>query len=124
MNHLLLTVAFLTLGLLYGCTSVSGVKPLNADRCTDEIVEVVQRFEHSPIDTMVTVRILGRANGGTTIQRDLSACSSACTTLVADSMTTHAYLPSKALACVSKLPWIDRIELSPTPLPLPVDKGQ
>lgn len=124
MNHLLMTIASLTLLLLCGCTSVSSVKPLNADRCAAEIVEVVQRFERSPIDTMVTVTLLGRPTGSAVIQQDLSTCSSVCTTIVVDSMTTYAYLPSKALACISMLPWIDRIELSQTPLPLPVDKGQ
>lgn len=123
-NHLTFTISVLIAGLLCGCATVTSDNALHADRCDDDIVDVVQRFEQSPIDTMITVTLLGRFRDSTSRHRDLSTCSSVFTMLVEDSATTHAYLPSKALVCVSHLTWIDRIVLSPTPLPLPVDKGQ
>lgn len=94
------------------------------ERCDDAVVEIVDRYASTPMDTLVTVEILADTAISGEQQRQIRTCVERADIVIADSGVAVAYLHSRLIPCISGFSWVRRITLRNAPLPLPMHDGR
>ncbi|MBU3741752.1 MAG: hypothetical protein FGM24_05640 [Candidatus Kapabacteria bacterium] len=114
----------LALLCLIGLASCATPSTFLRERCSNDLLEIVDRYEAAAIDTIVAISITGSPMTAAERSASVRTCGLTLGSIDVDSVTAEYAVPSKMLPCLSRLPWVERIVLIPAPLPLPDSNRQ
>lgn len=102
-----------------GSTRTPGTYDVSMAVCSQELIDVVVRYETTPLDTILTVSISGSAM--TAGRRDslLRTCGGVVAADYSDPTTSIVSVGSRSIPCIARQRWILAIEERPEPPPLP-----
>jgi len=122
---LLRIVPVIGLLLLASCSGIRRpVEAFDRDRCETELLDIIDRYASTELDTMVTIAISGQPVEAAQRRSQIHGCAMQADIVDLDSVVTATYVHSRVVPCLARLPWVRRITLSPAPLPLMDGRGQ